>query len=952
MVELRDAACQQLLQCFAQDGVFTQAARDIFAGLQPHHDDSGTSAPPDEHNCIDPVVAVETKLLLCNTIMSEIVRTCSYTCVEQGLLIDRCFALARDSIADMAFDHDRRYSDKLNSVLEESRGLRRRIVELEQSCEAQDLTIFELNQCIGNFERSMKTLKNWLETSRKEEAAAQHLLEIAKNNLQQERAAAVQLRTAANIMTTTQIEVRQKMEDALKDVVRLTDEVSTLQSVQSKSGMQKLASEAGLGGLRVTDKLKNALKALAVARNDLMKVNQEKQGIGQELKNLTTERDMLREKLSNLSPKLESLFARERDLMSELESESNARKRLAAAADEQKIVILDLQKALSQLQFKLNLQQKTRAKQSDGEDDLLASTAQLLSRTRMAADKSAALFSDLSSSMPVNPNDKCVATDAQVGSGKTDQASLFENLLDTAKAEVSLSRGRLMIAEKEIEAHLALIEQQRAYIHKLEHAPPPPGPDTYDVPCQTHPVFVYLDDIAASFKTERESLSQQLADAISAAETARSEAEGLRSDALHLAERYDLECKSVDGLRNERAAACAAILSAIQICQDNSEDSEGKNNKKGKDKGKDKEKEKEKDKGKSKDKAAVSSKDDKDSKDKKSNKTIGNASDCKANHCISGCVSAHIAASAQSTIVRSDTNENILVCAKQLAEFLELAAQDAVSSAQRALESAESDGAAAKKEILTLQERCTKAEESLNKLKTEKDSKAKAAEVKAAEERAKKEAEAAAAAVAAQFAAAAAAEAAAAAAAAAAAKAAAAVVHAAVQTDSSEGAGALIARMFEGKLTLANLTVQLQNIKSKGLFKDKNDSAPSKLELQLSQQVKRLSNELSDMHCKLAVIVPDYVPPTQEQLEQYTLSDAAAASAVASRSKEPALQLPAPVTSSSSGTQTSRASTSHGRPTTSDTASEFSFANEARRLKHEDKYVYRLLCCSITLYRD
>jgi predicted nuclease with TOPRIM domain len=151
-------------------------------------------------------------------------------------------------------------------------------------------------------------------------------------------------------------------------VVHLTDEVATLQSVKSKSGMQKLVSEAGLGGMRVTDKLKNALKALAVARSDLMKITAEKAGIGEELKNLAQERDMLQEKLHNLSPKLDSLFLREKELLADLESESNARKRLAAAADEQKIVIVDLQKQLVQVMNKVGLMQRTRAKAGKADD--------------------------------------------------------------------------------------------------------------------------------------------------------------------------------------------------------------------------------------------------------------------------------------------------------------------------------------------------------------------------------------------------------------------------------------------------------------------------------------------------------------------------------------------------------------------------------------------------------
>jgi len=222
-VELRDAACEQLLKCFARDGVFTQSARDVFASLDPHDDDGGSSVSDRSGSSsqIDAVVAVETKLLVCNTVLSEVVRSCSASCVEQGLLIDRCFALARDAVADLAFDHDNRYATKLNAVLEESRGLRRRIVEMEQTSEAQDATIAELRGCIGNFEQSMKTLKTWLDLSRKEEAAAQHSLEIAKSNLQQERAVGSQLRTATNMMTTMQIELRQKMEDALKEVMLL-----------------------------------------------------------------------------------------------------------------------------------------------------------------------------------------------------------------------------------------------------------------------------------------------------------------------------------------------------------------------------------------------------------------------------------------------------------------------------------------------------------------------------------------------------------------------------------------------------------------------------------------------------------------------------------------------------------------------------------------------------------
>jgi hypothetical protein len=403
----------------------------------------------------------------------------------------------------------------------------------------------------------------------------------------------------------------------------------------------------------------------------------------------------------------------------------------------------------------------------------------------------------------------------------------------------------------------------------------------------------------------------------------------------------------VDALRSERSLACSAILEAIG---GHAEASEGNGEKKspGKEKGSKEGKEKEK-----------GSKEGKEGKEKKASKKKGDHKEGDhedARDCISGRVSAHITSCSQTAVVRSDTNESVLVCAAQLAERLEAAAPNVVSNLQRALAAAEQETAAAKKELTSAQERCGKAEESLNKMKNDKDAKAKAAEAKVAEERAKKEAEAAAAAVAAQFAAEAAAEAAAAKAAKAAAKAAAdakqaiAVEDAAVQTDATEGAGTLLSKMFEGKLTLANLTVQLQNIRAKGLFKDKSNSAPSKLELQLSQQVTRLSSDLADMHVKLAAIVPDYVPPTPEKMEQYSLSDAAAAVAIAEAkaalSSQPQQVPAAPVVKvtdetspSTNATQTSRANSSHGPQTPEHPCGGFSLADEARRLKHEDRSV-------------
>jgi gamma-glutamylcysteine synthetase len=73
---------------------------------------------------------------------------------------------------------------------------------------------------------------------------------------------------------------------------------------------------------------------------------------------------------------------------------------LAAAADEQKIVIVDLQKQLVQVQSKIGLMQRARTKAGEADDDIAAQTSQLLARTRMAADKSTALFSDLEGDMP------------------------------------------------------------------------------------------------------------------------------------------------------------------------------------------------------------------------------------------------------------------------------------------------------------------------------------------------------------------------------------------------------------------------------------------------------------------------------------------------------------------------------------------------------------------------
>jgi hypothetical protein len=724
----------------------------------------------------------------------------------------------------------------------------------------------------------------------------------------------------------------------LKEVVHLTGEVATLQSVKSKSGMQKLASEAGLGGMRVTDKLKNALKALAVMRNDLLKITTEKTGIGEELKILAQERDMLQEKLSNLNPKLDALFAREMSLLSDLESESNARKRLAAAADEQKIVIVDLQKQLVQVQSKIGLMQRARAKAGEADDDIAAQTSQLLARTRMAADKSTALFSDLEGDMPMNPNDKCIQADVQGAGGRMDQATLFQNLLDTAKAEVALSRTRLKAAEKEIEEHLAQIGQQRAHIYKLENAPPPPGPDTYDVFCQTNPIFIYAEDMAAKIKDIKSAHDDAIAVTSSAAADALADAEFLRSDIAQLSQRLEIESKSVDALREERSMACAAMSAEIGGGLEVSE-GKGSGNKKGKGKEKDS-------------KEGKDGKETKDKSAKKKDEDKGESKEAKNEEHISGRVSAHIASCAQTAVVRSDTKENILACATQLAEFLEAAAQDAVMTAKQALAAAEKEVAAAKKEIGTVLERCNKAEESLNKVKSDKDAKAKAAETKAAEERAKKEADAAAAAVAAQFAAAAAAEAKAAEAEAKRKKAIV-VVDASVNTDVFDGCGSLLSKMFESKHTLASLTVQLQNIRSKGLFKGKSDNTPSKIELQLSQQVKRLGADLGDMHVKLASIVPDYIPPSPEKMEEYALSDAAAAAALADsvnnprQLQEPAVQVAAVAAVCAPGvsdaTQTSRASTSHGPGTPGPPIGTFNLADEARRLKHEDRSAHSVL---------
>jgi len=113
------------------------------------------------------------------------------------------------------------------------------------------------------------------------------------------------------------------------------------------------------------------------------------------------------------------------------------------------------------------------------------------------------------------------------------------------------------------------------------------------------------------------------------------------------------------------------------------------------------------------------------------------------------------------------------------------------------------------------------------------------------------------------------------------------------------------------------------------------------------------------MHVKLASIVPDYVPPSPEKMEEYNLSDVAAAAAAAAAAdaanmpKQPAPQPQASnaqtsATVVSDATQTSRANTSHGPPTPTFTGTVFNLADEARRLKHEDRcaeITYRCCCC-------